>query len=105
MEIRINDKFYLLTDPLNFIIAKKVKKGFKNIAYFGKLEQALNRLIDMSLMESEILTLDELKAEIQKARDEIKELIAKLREEGFEINRTDAFYKKQIKQESLAGVV
>jgi len=105
MEIKINDKFYLLTDPLNFIIAKKGKKGFKNIAYFGKLEQALNRLIDMTLMESEILTLDELKVEIQKARDEIKGLIARLKEEGFETDRTDAFYKKQIKQVSFAGVV
>ncbi|MBN1226072.1 MAG: hypothetical protein JXA79_03705 [Deltaproteobacteria bacterium] len=105
MRIKINEKFYLATDPMNFIIIKKEKKTFKNIAYFGKLEQALNRLLDMSLMESEILTLSELKAEIQKARDEIKGLIARLKEEGFETARTDAFYKKQIKQESFAGVV
>jgi len=58
------------------------------------LEQALNRLIDMSLMESEILTLDELKAEIQKARDEIKGLVAKLKKEGYGINQTDVFYRK-----------
>ena len=68
--------------------------GLGSRIYFGKLEQALNRLIDLSLMESEIVTLDELKAEILRARDEIKGLIAKLKEEGYGINRTDDFYRK-----------
>ena len=84
MNIRINQDWKLTTDPRNFIIEKrriaqtdtdKQKKGdelWVQIAYYAKLDLALQGLVKHYLLDSTATTLEELRTCLRSIQDDIE---------------------------------
>ena len=82
MKVHIEGNMYLESDEYQFILKEytgnKDKQGrelYKTHGYFGKLEQALNKLVKMKIKESKSTTLKELLKEIKELKQYFREKI------------------------------
>ena len=75
VNIKINDDWKLKTLELNVVLCQRVKQkdgeaGWRNVGYYQKIEQALDRLFDEGLYSSGAESWEELKLDLAKLRDE-----------------------------------
>ena len=90
MDIRVNKNWKLTTDPRNFIIEKrrvaqtdtdKQKKGdelWVQIAYYAKLDLALQGLVKHSMLDCDATTLQELRTCLRSIQDDIEAIKAEV---------------------------
>lgn len=88
MNIRINKKYSIKSDPMNFIIVEHYKSDKektlgqwmeKNLGYFPDLSQALRRLIMLDVCMSEVNCLKSLDERITALNNEITEAFGGLK--------------------------
>lgn len=86
MKIKIDDKTYIESDGMQFVIRKYTGKtyvdkqgnereGFNTLGYYGTIEQLMNGLIKRKILQSKATTFKGLSEDIQKVREEITQLI------------------------------
>ena len=84
MNVRVNKEWRITTDPRNFVIEKrriaqtetdKQKKGdefWTQIAFYGKLDLALQGLVKHSLLDCPATTFEEVKSCLRSIQSDIK---------------------------------
>jgi hypothetical protein len=83
MKIQVEDKLFIESDGMQFILKKyngqfDKKTGnelFKSLGYFATLQQAVKFLVRKKVMESEATTVQELLHELERIEKEIETLI------------------------------
>lgn len=73
VDILIGDVWKLKTDPLNYILMRKRGKGWGVEGYYNTLEQVFERVFERTIRDSEAKTINQLLAQVKKARAEMKQ--------------------------------
>lgn len=78
MKVLIEKNLYIEGDDRNIEVRKykKDKKGndtYESKGYFKSVEQAMSKVVDMKIAESQATTLKELKEDIQSIKKWLKE--------------------------------
>lgn len=78
MHIRIDDKFIIKSDGLNFVLTRLVgsegKEQEKACGYYQKLTSLLDGYAKFAVMESESTSFKQLRKDIKKIQDRIDEI-------------------------------
>ena len=78
--LKNNEQILLRADSMNYEFCKlknrtdedgNVTESWEGFKFFGSLQQALNRLVDMKVRSSDAKSLKELAADLEAARKEI----------------------------------
>jgi len=82
MKIHIEDKLYLESDGIQYIIReytgnhdKDGKETFRSLGFYGNINHAINSLVKNKIMQSTATTLSELKVDIEKIKQDINSKI------------------------------
>ena len=82
MKIQIEDKLFIESDDMQFIIKKYTgkfdkneKETYKVLGYFATLQQAVKHLIKLSCMESTVTTFQELFDELDRIEKKYDDII------------------------------
>lgn len=86
MKIKLDENLYLESDDMQYILKKYSNKtytnkdgeeirAYQNLGYYGSIEQAINSLVNKKILNSDATSFIELKNELTKIWDEIKEKI------------------------------
>ena len=90
MQIDINDKYLIKTDPYNFVVMKKMenkegKKYLQEVSYHGELSSAVKSLIKRKILRSDAHTLNGIIDDLNNIIDEITKAL----EPEFEVRRIE----------------
>lgn len=77
--IKLNEKYSIKFDRMNVMLCKKVGKKDKAIAYFGSFEHLVKQLLDDQLFHEKFESLEEIKNEIVRFREEILNKIVEMK--------------------------
>ncbi|WP_026975851.1 hypothetical protein [Alicyclobacillus contaminans] len=83
MNIPVGHKYRLTSDNLNIVVEQRAdnarkegaEPGWRPIAYFARMEQAIDFLLERHIKASEAMTLQELANDIHSARTALYEAI------------------------------
>jgi hypothetical protein len=83
MKIQIEDKLFIESDDMQFIIKKysgnfdkkTEKETYKTLGYFPSLKQAVKHLIKLQCMESTVTTFQQMFDELDRIENKFDDLI------------------------------
>lgn len=86
MKIKIDDKTYIESDGMQFIVKKYTgnftvdkkgveREGYQALGYYGTIEQLISGLVNKKILKSKATNFEELSRDIQKAKRDITKLI------------------------------
>jgi hypothetical protein len=81
MKVLVQDNIYIVSDERQFILKESTGKFddkgnelYKNLGYFGKVNQALKHLVKLNIMKSEAKNVSELIADVERIESKIEHL-------------------------------
>ena len=82
MKIQVEDKLFIESDGMQFILKrysgkfdKNENETYKVLGYFGTLQQTIKFIIKTKVMESEATTVQQLLTDLERIEKEVSELI------------------------------
>lgn len=82
MKIQVEDKIFIESDDMQYILKrytgkfdKNDKESYKVLGYFNTIQQIVKHLMKMEVMKSTASDLKELLADIERIENRINELI------------------------------